>query len=193
MRATRKLRGAWSADDSGHRRRRFHRRQLCSRLARRQRRADHQSRQADLRGQSRQPGLAQGRPSSPVRPRRHRGSRAGPPAFSSTRPRAVVNFAAESHVDRSIHGPADFIATNVVGTFVLLDTVRAYWGSLAGAERADFRFVQISTDEVYGSLEPGAPPFSETNSYAPTAPIPHRKRRRTIWCAPTITPMGCRR
>ena len=86
------------------------------------------------------------------------------------RPRAVINFAAESHVDRSIHGPADFIATNVVGTFSLLEAVRAYWGSLAGAERADFRFVQISTDEVYGSLEPGEPPFSETNSYAPNSP-----------------------
>ncbi len=86
------------------------------------------------------------------------------------RPRAIVNFAAESHVDRSIHGPADFIATNIVGTFALLDAARAYWNTLTGDELAQFRFVHISTDEVYGSLEPAAPPFSETNAYAPNSP-----------------------
>lgn len=86
------------------------------------------------------------------------------------RPRAVVNFAAESHVDRSIHGPADFIATNVVGTFALLESVRSYWSALTSIERARFRFLHISTDEVYGSLEPGAPAFAETNSYAPNSP-----------------------
>jgi dTDP-glucose 4,6-dehydratase len=86
------------------------------------------------------------------------------------RPRAIVNFAAESHVDRSIHGPADFIATNIVGTFALLDAVRAHWSALAGKERSQFRFVHISTDEVYGSLEPGAPAFAETHSYAPNSP-----------------------
>ena len=90
--------------------------------------------------------------------------------LSVYRPRAIVNFAAESHVDRSIHGPADFIATNIVGTFALLDAARAYWNTLTGAELAQFRFVHISTDEVYGSLEPGAPPFSEKNSYAPNSP-----------------------
>jgi dTDP-glucose 4,6-dehydratase len=90
--------------------------------------------------------------------------------LSAHRPRAIVNFAAESHVDRSIHGPADFIATNIVGTFALLDAARAYWNALAGDELAQFRFVHISTDEVYGSLEPGAPPFSEANSYAPNSP-----------------------
>ena len=86
------------------------------------------------------------------------------------RPRAIINFAAESHVDRSIHGPADFIATNVVGTFSLLETVRSWWSALPGGERSAFRFVHISTDEVYGSLGAGDPPFSETTAYAPNSP-----------------------
>jgi dTDP-glucose 4,6-dehydratase len=86
------------------------------------------------------------------------------------RPRAIVNFAAESHVDRSIHGPADFIATNVVGTFALLETVRAWWTLLPEAERAAFRLLHVSTDEVYGSLGPGDPGFSETTPYAPNSP-----------------------
>jgi dTDP-glucose 4,6-dehydratase len=86
------------------------------------------------------------------------------------RPRAVLNFAAESHVDRSIDGPGDFIQTNVVGTFNLLETVRGYWQSLSGAEKSDFRFLHVSTDEVYGSLEPTDPPFSETNPYEPNSP-----------------------
>jgi dTDP-glucose 4,6-dehydratase len=86
------------------------------------------------------------------------------------RPRAIVNFAAESHVDRSIHGPADFIATNVVGTFALLETVRAWWTSLPEAERAAFRLLHVSTDEVYGSLGPDDPGFSETTPYAPNSP-----------------------
>src|SRR2546423_2511819 len=90
--------------------------------------------------------------------------------LSLYRPRAIINFAAESHVDRSIHGPADFIATNIVGTFALLDAVRAYWSALPSEERANFRFVHISTDEVYGSLEPDAPSFAETNAYAPNSP-----------------------
>ena len=86
------------------------------------------------------------------------------------RPRAIVNFAAESHVDRSIHGPAEFIATNVVGTFNLLESVRAHAATLAEAERAAFRFLHVSTDEVYGSLGPDDPPFSETTAYAPNSP-----------------------
>jgi dTDP-glucose 4,6-dehydratase len=86
------------------------------------------------------------------------------------RPRAVLNFAAESHVDRSIHGPAQFIATNLVGTFGLLQTVRGYWEALPGAERARFRFLHVSTDEVYGSLDPNAPGFRETTPYAPNSP-----------------------
>ena len=85
-------------------------------------------------------------------------------------PRAVVNFAAESHVDRSIHGPADFIETNVVGTFNLLEAVRAYWGGLAGEDRVHFRFLHVSTDEVYGSLDKDDPAFSETTPYAPNSP-----------------------
>ena len=86
------------------------------------------------------------------------------------RPRAIVNFAAESHVDRSIHGPADFISTNVVGTFSLLETVRAWWSALPSADRLAFRFLHVSTDEVYGSLGPRDPPFSESSAYAPNSP-----------------------
>jgi dTDP-glucose 4,6-dehydratase len=86
------------------------------------------------------------------------------------RPRAVVHFAAESHVDRSIHGPADFIETNVVGTFSLLEEARAHWTALAEPDRAAFRFLHVSTDEVYGSLGPRDPAFSETTAYAPNSP-----------------------
>lgn len=83
-------------------------------------------------------------------------------------PRAIVHFAAESHVDRSILGPDDFIRTNIDGTFALLETVRAYWKNLPG--RQDFRFLHVSTDEVYGSLGEDDPPFSETTPYAPNSP-----------------------
>lgn len=86
------------------------------------------------------------------------------------KPRAVLNFAAESHVDRSIHGPADFIETNVVGTFGLLESVRAYWAGLNDADKAAFRFLHVSTDEVYGSLGKDDPPFAETNRYEPNSP-----------------------
>lgn len=86
------------------------------------------------------------------------------------RPRAVLNFAAESHVDRSIQGPARFIETNVVGTFHLLEEVRQYWQSLATAEQATFRFLHVSTDEVYGSLDPDGHAFTETTAYAPNSP-----------------------
>ncbi len=89
--------------------------------------------------------------------------------FESHRPGAIVNFAAESHVDRSIDGPAAFVATNVVGTFTLLEQALRFWKQLPAAESAAFRFVQVSTDEVYGSLGPtGA--FSETNQYRPSSP-----------------------
>jgi dTDP-glucose 4,6-dehydratase len=84
--------------------------------------------------------------------------------------RAVVNFAAESHVDRSIHGPGDFIQTNVVGTFNLLEAVRTYWLELPNSEKAAFRFLHVSTDEVYGSLSQTAPAFIETNPYEPNSP-----------------------
>ncbi len=90
--------------------------------------------------------------------------------LSLHKPRAVINFAAESHVDRSIHGPADFIETNVVGTFNLLESVRAYWGSMEGEVKENFRFLHVSTDEVYGSLEQNDPAFSETTPYAPNSP-----------------------
>ena len=85
-------------------------------------------------------------------------------------PRAVVNFAAESHVDRSIHGPDEFIQTNIVGTFRLLETVRAYWTGLNGSARTGFRFLHVSTDEVYGSLDRDEPAFRETNPYQPNSP-----------------------
>jgi dTDP-glucose 4,6-dehydratase len=86
------------------------------------------------------------------------------------RPRAIVHFAAESHVDRSIHGPDDFIRTNVNGTFSLLEEARTYWSALSDAEKAAFRFLQVSTDEVYGSLEPTDPAFCESTRYAPNSP-----------------------
>jgi dTDP-glucose 4,6-dehydratase len=90
--------------------------------------------------------------------------------LSTHQPRAIVNFAAESHVDRSIHGPGDFIQTNVVGTFNLLESVRAWWSELPDDLRAGFRFVHVSTDEVYGSLAPTDAPFSETTAYQPNSP-----------------------
>ncbi|TBV08263.1 dTDP-glucose 4,6-dehydratase [Phytopseudomonas dryadis] len=86
------------------------------------------------------------------------------------RPRAVINFAAESHVDRSILGPEDFVQTNVVGTFRLLEATRSYYQKLDGELAADFRFLHVSTDEVYGSLEASDPAFSETNRYEPNSP-----------------------
>lgn len=86
------------------------------------------------------------------------------------KPRAILNFAAESHVDRSIHGPDDFIQTNIVSTFHLLETVRGWWQELPQTEKQEFRFLHVSTDEVYGSLETDAPAFSETHQYQPNSP-----------------------
>ncbi len=93
-------------------------------------------------------------------------------------PRAIINFAAESHVDRSIHGPGEFIQTNIVGTFQLLEAVRGYWQNLPssnarvgeGASQVDFRFLHVSTDEVYGSLAKNEPAFTETHRYEPNSP-----------------------
>jgi dTDP-glucose 4,6-dehydratase len=85
-------------------------------------------------------------------------------------PRAIVNFAAESHVDRSIHGPGDFIHTNIVGTYELLEAVRQYWSALAAPEKAAFRFLHVSTDEVYGSLAKDAPAFTEQHHIEPNSP-----------------------
>ena len=90
--------------------------------------------------------------------------------LATHQPRAVLHFAAESHVDRSIHGPMDFIQTNVVGTFQLLESVRAYWSGLDDQSRQAFRFLHVSTDEVYGSLAADAPAFSETHPYEPNSP-----------------------
>lgn len=86
------------------------------------------------------------------------------------RPRALLHFAAETHVDRSIHDPGEFIRTNIQGTFELLEAARAYWETLAPAEKQAFRFLHVSTDEVYGSLGPEDPPFTESTAYAPNSP-----------------------
>ena len=90
--------------------------------------------------------------------------------YAEHRPRAVVHFAAESHVDRSIHGPGEFVQTNMVGTFHMLEAARAHWTSLAGADKEAFRFLHVSTDEVYGTLKDTDPAFSETTPYAPNSP-----------------------
>ena len=90
--------------------------------------------------------------------------------LSTHKPRAIINFAAESHVDRSIHGPRDFIQTNINGSFELLESVRAYWNALDGSEGANFRFLHVSTDEVYGSLKKEDRAFRETNPYEPNSP-----------------------
>ena len=90
--------------------------------------------------------------------------------FAGHRPRAIVHFAAESHVDRSILGPEAFVQTNVVGTFTLLEAARAYWNGLDAAAKGAFRFLHVSTDEVYGSLAPNDPAFTETTPYQPNSP-----------------------
>ncbi|MEJ0027271.1 MAG: dTDP-glucose 4,6-dehydratase [Rhizomicrobium sp.] len=90
--------------------------------------------------------------------------------LSEHRPRAVINFAAESHVDRSIHGPGDFIQTNVVGTFNLLEAVRGYWSDLPPEQKDAFRFLHVSTDEVYGTLDADEAPFKESDTYEPNSP-----------------------
>jgi len=90
--------------------------------------------------------------------------------LSEHRPRAVINFAAESHVDRSIHSPEDFVQTNIVGTFRLLEAVRHYWNGLNATVQPGFRFLHVSTDEVYGSLPPAAPAFTEQHPYEPNSP-----------------------
>ncbi len=102
------------------------------------------------------------------------------------RPRAIVHFAAESHVDRSIHGPAEFIRTNVQGTFDLLEAARGYWTALDPSDRERFRFVHVSTDEVYGSLAPDAAPFTERHPYEPNSPYAASKAASDhlarAWC-----------
>jgi dTDP-glucose 4,6-dehydratase len=90
--------------------------------------------------------------------------------LTDLQPRAIVHFAAESHVDRSIFGPGEFIRTNIEGSFSLLEAARAHWESLAGLQRQTFRFLHVSTDEVYGSLGPDDAPFTETTTYRPNSP-----------------------
>ena len=114
-----------------------------------------------------------------------------PELLKKHRPRAVVNFAAESHVDRSIHGPADFIQTNVLGTFNLLESVRAYWSELPESEKSAFRFLHVSTDEVYGSLEKDDAPFAETHRYEPNSPYSASKAASDHPCGRGIIPMVC--
>ena len=93
-----------------------------------------------------------------------------PKLLAEHQPRAVLNFAAESHVDRSIHGPGEFIETNIVGTFRLLESVRGYWHGLNAEAQSQFRFLHVSTDEVYGSLAPQDPAFTEHHPYEPNSP-----------------------
>lgn len=107
------------------------------------------------------------------------------------RPRAIVNFAAESHVDRSIHGPGDFIQTNIVGTFNLLECTREYWSGLEGGEREDFRFLHVSTDEVYGTCARRILRSRKPTATSRIAPIPPPRPPRTIWCAPGTTLTAC--
>jgi dTDP-glucose 4,6-dehydratase len=107
-------------------------------------------------------------------------------------PRALINFAAESHADRSIHGPGDFLQTNIVGTFNLLESVRGYWSGMTDADNAAFRYLHVSTDEVYGSLSKNHPAFSETNRNEPNIPYSTSKAPATTWCAPGTTPTAYR-
>jgi dTDP-glucose 4,6-dehydratase len=110
-------------------------------------------------------------------------------------PRAIINFAAESHVDRSIHGPEDFIQTNIVGTFRLLEAVRAYWNNLQGEAKQNFRFLHVSTDKVYGSLAKDEPAFTETHRYEPNSPYSASKAASDhlvrayhhTYCLPVLT------
>lgn len=104
----------------------------------------------------------------------------------------VMHLAAESHVDRSIDGPAAFIETNIVGTFRLLNATLEYWRGLSGLRRENFRFHHVSTDEVFGDLPFDGGIFTEETPYAPSSPIPPRRPLPTISCAPGTGPTGCR-
>lgn len=115
--------------------------------------------------------------------------------FNEHKPRAIINFAAESHVDRSISDPESFIQTNVMGTFKLLESTRLYWNGLKNECNENFRFLHVSTDEVYGSLEFGAPAFNESNRYEPNSPYSASKAASDhlvrayhhTYCIPTLT------
>ncbi len=112
--------------------------------------------------------------------------------FASFQPDVVMHLAAESHVDRSIEGPAAFIQTNVVGTGVILEVTRAYWNDLAPEAKAAFRFHHISTDEVYGDLHGTDDLFTEITPYSPSSPYSASKAAATIWYVPGVGPTGCR-
>src|SRR6185369_8141958 len=159
--------GNGHANAPRHRGRRIHRVELRPPRPGAHRRARGRLRQPDLCGQPREPEGRRLRPALHIRPGRHhrpRGRRRG-----AGRPSPIVNFAAETHVDRSIDGPRAFVTTNVVGTFELLDAARRYAADLDAASRAAFRFLHVSTDEVYGSLGPTGL-FSEDTAYAPNSP-----------------------
>lgn len=113
--------------------------------------------------------------------------------FQQYQPDSVMHLAAESHVDRSIDGPAAFIETNIVGTYTLLEAARAYWSALDADAKAAFRFHHISTDEVYGDLHTADDFFTETTPYAPSSLIPPPKPAATIWYAPGYVPTVCLR
>lgn len=113
--------------------------------------------------------------------------------FSRFEPRAILNFAAESHVDRSIHHPEDFMQTNVIGTFRLLECAKGYWQSLNHQKQQDFRFLHISTDEVYGSLNPDAPAFTEKIGMSRIVRTVQAKHRPITLYTPTIKHTDCRR
>ena len=151
-----------------------------------------QYRQAHL---CRQPRLhSAGTRTSALRFRQGRHLRCGGPARAVRRyqPRYVMNLAAESHVDRSIDGPGEFIQTNIVGTFMLLQEALRYWRGLDAAGRAAFRFLHVSTDEVYGSLGTGRPVHRDAPPMRRTRPIRRARRHRIISCGPGTRPMACR-
>ena len=112
--------------------------------------------------------------------------------LATCQPRAVINFAAESHVDRSIHGPGEFIQTNIVGTFNLLESVRGYWSALPADQKTAFRFFHVSTDEVSGSLTKDDPAFTKSSHIEPNRPTAPSKPPATTWCALGTTPPACR-
>ncbi len=113
-------------------------------------------------------------------------------AFAAFAPDAVMHLAAESHVDRSIDGPGAFVQTNVVGTYTMLEAALAYWRALPGERRAAFRFVHVSTDEVYGSLGPDRPLHRDDAATIRTRPMRRARPRPTIWPGPGTRPMACR-
>jgi len=142
--------------------------------------------QADVRRKFREPGFGAAGQPLPLRLRDIVDGAFGAAVFwMSYAPERSCIFAAESHVDRSILGPAEFIRTNIEGTFQLLEAVRGYWMELSEEQQREFRFLHVSTDEVYGSLTPTAPAFTEETAYARTALTRPPRRPPIIWCVLT--------